>query len=429
MNYEISIILPVYNVEKYIKQSFESLLNQTFGFSNLEIIFVDDCSTDGSPEIIDDYSMKYPNVSAYHLDENSGFAGKPRNVGINKSTGDFLLFLDSDDLLEEYACEKLYAQIKDNPDVDMVVGGYTNFYSDGRIFSEVPGGFKGIYPDGLKVNRVPEDTPELTISRNPKMEFRLFSLSASISSKLIRKELLTKNNIYYEEGIPSQDTIFVYDVLINANHIAILNDYSVYTRIVRSQGKDKSTSFDVDYSFIIKLLKANNIISDKCDALEIEEYVQPIVFVKMITFFLNRFKNPEVRKEDVDRIICTEEYDRFRNRNFIKSHAEFDIIFDNIYNLEDNYEYSVFLKSAVINRYKNRKRIRILTNQIGMLNVRCDDLNSNIENLNKKIEELENDKKLLITKNKKLSKEIEIMKNSHSWKVTAPLRKIGKIVK
>ncbi|WP_406535087.1 glycosyltransferase [Methanobrevibacter sp.] len=360
MNYKISIIVPVFNMEKYIERSFESIRSQTFGFSNLEVIFVDDCSTDRSPQIIDDYSSEFENVSAYHLEENSGFPGKPRNVGIDKATADYVMFLDSDDLLDEDACKRLYEQVRDKDEIDMVLGGYTNVYSDGRRLSQVPGGFKGIYPDSTEVNMVPEDRQEVTVSNNPQNDFNLFSLSASISARLFRRELLTANDIYYEVGIPSEDAIFVYDVLINSRNVTVLNDYSVYNRIVRSEDSDKSTSFDVDYSFIMKLLKAYNIISDKCDNNEIDEYVQPVVFAKMLKYFLNRLNNSGVRKEDVDVIVASEDYTRFRNREFIKSHAEFNIAFENIHNLENNFKYSIFLKSAVINKDKNRKRIKAL---------------------------------------------------------------------
>lgn len=475
MDYKISIILPVYNVEKYVEQSFDSIYNQTFGFSNMEVIFVDDCSTDRSPEIIDEYSREFDNVRAYHLEENSGFAGKPRNIGIDESSGEYILFLDSDDLLEEDACERLYEQIKDNPEVDLVVGGYTNIYPDGRIFTQVPEGFKGIYPDGSEVNRVPEVTPEVRVSKEPKRDFELYSLPAAISSKLFRKELLVKNSIYYEVGLPSQDTIFVYDAISNARQVAILNDYSVYNRNIRSSGKDKSTTFDVDCGFVMKLFKSYNIISDKCESNLIDEYVHPAVYAKMFSYLLDRIKKSGVKREDLDRIIATEEYSRFKNREFIKSHPEFDIVFENFYNLEDNYRYAAFLKSSVINGYKNKKRVRNFSrklvrmteyyerklegkqNQFDKLDNRYRDLYSRAEGLYEErremngrikrlnddlekskghiaklegdIEELKKEKASLIAENEEMCEKMEEMENSTSWKATAPLRKMGNIVK
>ena len=114
----ISIIIPVYNSEKYIKRAFDSLFTQSIGFNNLEVIFIDDASTDDSPQIIEDYSNKYDNVKSFFLNKNSGAAGKPRNVGLSHATKDYIMFLDSDDYLMDNACEILYNEIiKENIDV------------------------------------------------------------------------------------------------------------------------------------------------------------------------------------------------------------------------------------------------------------------------------------------------------------------------
>ena len=421
-NYKISIILPVYNVEKYIDDSFTSLLNQTFGFSNLEIIFVDDCSTDRSPEIIDEYAREYENVSSYHLEENSGYAGKPRNVGIEKSTADYLIFLDSDDLLSEDACEVLYNEIEQNNDVDLVIGGYTNIYPDGRIFTQVPKGFKAIYSDGTEVNRVPEDTPRISISEAPDRHFILFRLPASISSKLFKKDFLIKNNICYEEFIPSQDAIFVYEVLLSCKKAVILNDYSVYSRIVRSEGETKSTSFTVSYDFITKLLKAYNIISDKCDNGEFRDYIKPIVCAKMVSYFFDKLNSHGLSKQEIDDIIETEGYNKFKNRQFFRSNHEFKILFDNIYNLETNANYAAFLKGTIIKNFNYRQDIKRLTGAVQDYKIE----NTEFRN---KINELTKDNKELADKYDEASTKVELMEKSTSWKITSPMRKAGKKLK
>ena len=89
--FKISIIVPVFNVEDYIPLAFESIVNQTIGFDNLEVIFVDDASTDGSPKIIDEYADKHDNVISVHLEENSGDAGRPRNVAMEYASADYML--------------------------------------------------------------------------------------------------------------------------------------------------------------------------------------------------------------------------------------------------------------------------------------------------------------------------------------------------
>ena len=111
----ISIIIPVYNAENSIKRAFDSLLNQTIGFENLEVILTDDNSTDDSPNI------KYGNVKTIFLDKNSGSGGKPRNVGLTHATKDYVMFLDADDIFVEDACEVLYNEIT-SEGIDIVGG-------------------------------------------------------------------------------------------------------------------------------------------------------------------------------------------------------------------------------------------------------------------------------------------------------------------
>ena len=396
--YKISIICPVFNVEDYIEKSFNSLLNQTFGFSNLEVIYVDDCSSDNSPDIIDQYAQDYDNVFSYHLEENSGFAGKPRNVGIEKSTSEFLLFLDSDDYLEYDACEKLYSHIKDNPDLDFISGGYTNIYPNGDVLSQVPRGFKGIYANGKVVTKIPKGLPECSIITNPMDDYELFSLNALLAAKLIKKDFLLENNIYFEEGIPAQDIIFTYLLLLHSNNLALLNDYSAFNRVVRSESKNKSVSFNVSLKFLYNTLKAANKIADLCEDYKIKDDFAYLALSRMLEYFLVKFENPVLTNGEREEIISSEEYLNFKNRDFFKNKIEFQVIFENVFNFGNNPKYANHLRKKKMEELKLRKEINDLKQE------------------NKKIK----------SKNKKLiSKEKEI-KGSTSWKLTSPLRKAGK---
>ncbi len=97
MKCKISIIIPVYNAENYIKAALESIVGQTIGLEFLEVIMVDDYSTDKSGEIIDEYAKRYENFKSIHLLENSEASGKPRNIAIERLNGEYLMFLDADD--------------------------------------------------------------------------------------------------------------------------------------------------------------------------------------------------------------------------------------------------------------------------------------------------------------------------------------------
>ena len=110
----ISIIIPIYNVEKYLKKCIESVINQTY--KNIEIILINDGSTDGSGKICDEYAIKDKRIKVSH-NENGGVA-VARNKGIKMSTGDYIVFVDSDDFISNEYCEKmLEAVLRNNADI------------------------------------------------------------------------------------------------------------------------------------------------------------------------------------------------------------------------------------------------------------------------------------------------------------------------
>ena len=112
----ISVVVPVYNVEKYLHYAMESLLKQTY--KNFEIILVNDGSTDNSGKLCDKYSEKYSNVKVFHK-ENGGLSDA-RNFGVKKAKGEFITFLDPDDYLEAYSLE-LLAGIQEKLNLNPIV--------------------------------------------------------------------------------------------------------------------------------------------------------------------------------------------------------------------------------------------------------------------------------------------------------------------
>ena len=110
-DYKVSIIMPVYNAQKYLTDSLESIVNQSIGVENLEVIIVNDASTDASKGIIDEYCKRHSNFKAIHLTENIGGAYGPRNVALEHVSSDYVMFLDADDTFLPDACELLYTEI------------------------------------------------------------------------------------------------------------------------------------------------------------------------------------------------------------------------------------------------------------------------------------------------------------------------------
>lgn len=131
----ISVIIPVYNVEKYIEKCIRSVCGQTY--KNLEIILVDDCSKDMSGEICDDYVKQDTRIKVIHQPENMGLAWT-RNMGMAQATGEYYLFVDSDDRIEETLCEQAISALRNSEkNVDTAHWGYYCVDEEGKILTEV----------------------------------------------------------------------------------------------------------------------------------------------------------------------------------------------------------------------------------------------------------------------------------------------------
>lgn len=224
--YKISIILPVYNVKEYLEDCFQSLLKQTIGFNNLEIIFVDDCSTDNSFEIIKKFALKYENVKVYQTEKNSGGCGQPRNIGMKYVTAPYIMFLDPDDTYYENACEILYSKIV-HVDGDFVSGNYIE-YKNGKSIKHL--NFKkllNLSNDYLEIDKI-EECPDLLL------------FPPIVWVKIYKKSFLIKNNLEFLNYTVAEDLYFVNQCLLKANKIVYVDVPIVKYMIRESEEKSKS---------------------------------------------------------------------------------------------------------------------------------------------------------------------------------------------
>ncbi len=123
----VSIIIPVYNVANYIERSVSSLLNQTY--KNIEIILVNDGSSDNSSEICNNLINSYKGDNLHLIEQENQGVSSARNVGLKKANGEYIMFVDADDWVDETYVEKLYTAIKDN-DADIAFCGFVEWYSN-----------------------------------------------------------------------------------------------------------------------------------------------------------------------------------------------------------------------------------------------------------------------------------------------------------
>lgn len=125
----VSIIIPVYNVEKYIEKCIDSIINQTY--KNLEIILVDDGSPDGCPEICDKYALQDSRIKAIH--KKNGGLSDARNAGLDIMKGEWVIFIDSDDFVSPYHVENLYYLVK-KFNTNIAITSFECFYNENKKF-------------------------------------------------------------------------------------------------------------------------------------------------------------------------------------------------------------------------------------------------------------------------------------------------------
>ena len=293
MNDKISIILPIFNVGDHLRGGIDSLVNQTIGCENLEIIMVNDCSTDGSGEIIDEYADKYDCCVAIHHEKNSGAAYTPRNTGIDACTGDYIMFLDPDDRYTPDACEVLYNAVTRN-DAQMAFGRFRRIFEYGgkvqKSYSPYMDDLSENYPDEvfetenfIKVpdflwdnfveralygktmkTSYPRDVPVgEVIASDIEEEPDLLKMHPSIWSKIYRRDLIMDNNIRFQPFVSGDDLAFYVETLLNAQGIIFLNNFMCYDYYIRDLPDDKSITNNVNVRLLDELMQSY-IYSRRC---------------------------------------------------------------------------------------------------------------------------------------------------------------------
>lgn len=311
MSVKLSVIVPVYNVEKYLRECLDSLVNQTF--KDMEIICVNDGSLDSSLNILQEYENKYSNIKVLSQ-ENSG-QSVARNVGLKIAQGEYITFVDSDDYIEldtyEVACSKM-----EQEQVDLVVFGIDVFgLSNFHVRKQDDEYYRIKYRGKIELNK---DS--------------LFNIDVSPCNKIFRSIIIKSNDISYAVGLTHEDAEFYWEYLSCTNQQVFLIDkkFYHYRRIVNSTmsrvfsgNSDKS----IDHLRIVKNIYEFFVKHNK------QKYISkflPKIFTQYTQFPLRYC----VKKEDkLKALNLAREYanEMFANKNpnnfikYIKS-GEFDYI-------------------------------------------------------------------------------------------------------
>ena len=275
----ISIIVPVYNSEQYLRQCIDSILKQTF--SDIEVILIDDGSTDQSGLICDQYEKSDSRIKVIHQD-NYG-ASRARNMGIAKSSGRYICFVDSDDLVSATYCEMMY-ELLDNSGYDFCVCGSYRFSNENQIIESYN-----------KVEGVLSNKEYLWAQLHRKSEFGFIN-------KLFRREIF--DELHFVEGVHNEDVIFSCDLAKSLKNGVICTSKELYAYRMNEKGVTFGQKATPDPDFIY----AANCLIETAELLQPEMIDDCLVYAIGYPWFF------------IDKIYLEKSFQK--NKKFLKEFRE-----------------------------------------------------------------------------------------------------------
>lgn len=271
----ISVIIPCYNVSEYIDRCFKSIIDQTIGVDMLEVIMIDDASTDDTWNKLMEYEKNFPeNVMIIHFDCNSR-QGTARNIGLKYSSCDYVLFVDADDWIEPTMIERLYGEITDE-NVDFSMCYY------GRTASDFQVPIEPVIPKHYLIDN----------DEKRRIFITCMSIGTSSWAKLYRKSFLIDNDIWFAEGIAYEDHVFIALVYLYATKFVIIGE-SLYHYYINTQ----STVNQINSRRHYDIVESDKISWNECSNRgfidkfrnELEYYFLQVGFLAPLRNLLNRF--------------------------------------------------------------------------------------------------------------------------------------------
>lgn len=267
---KISVIVPIYNVGTYLEETLNSLVNQTF-IDDIEVLMIDDGSTDDSKYIIEKYALDYDNFYAHHK-ENEG-QGVARNLGVYLAKGEYIHFLDADDYVVPNAYEKLFnAASSKNYDFVAVNAMRMSQYNcwEDQLFKNSFGELKG----NSEFNNIREHPPLVW--------------DTSTSNKIYKKDFLIKNNIKFpDKKIYYEDLLFSFKAYVHANSFYYLDDFLYFWR--RRNEKSSVTQQSKNVINFKNRLEILNSILELIETNDCDDNIKEQMYAKWLNHDLKLF--------------------------------------------------------------------------------------------------------------------------------------------
>ena len=293
---KLSIIVPVYGVEKYIDKCLNSLVKQSL--KEIEIIVVNDGTKDNSQKIIDKYVKKYPDKIKSYIKENGG-QGSARNYGLEKANGEYIGYVDSDDFVEKDMYKKLYNKAKEN-NYDIVVCGNYNVSED--------------YQN--------KNIDTFINNYNTDLE-NIFFGKMAVWNKIYKRDILIKNKLEFKEKVWYEDLAFTLKAIMNSNTFAFI-DEPLYDYLIR----EESTMNNSNVQRNLEILDAFNDILSYIQHNKKEEYFSKIeflaidhIYISAIVRVLKAEADDKVKRETINKLIdyMNKKFPNYKNNKYINT--------------------------------------------------------------------------------------------------------------
>lgn len=293
---KLSIIVPVYGVEKYIDKCLDSLVKQSL--KEIEIIVVNDGTKDNSQKIIDKYVKKYPDKIKSYIKENGG-QGSARNYGLEKANGEYIGYVDSDDFIEKDMYKKLYNKAKEN-NYDIVVCGNYNVSED--------------YQN--------KNIDTFINNYNTDLE-NIFFGKMAVWNKIYKRDILIKNKLEFKEKVWYEDLAFTLKAIMNSNTFAFI-DEPLYDYLIR----EGSTMNNSNVQRNLEILDAFNDILSYIQHNKKEEYFSKIeflaidhIYISAIVRVLKAEADDKVKRETINKLIdyMNKKFPNYKNNKYINT--------------------------------------------------------------------------------------------------------------
>lgn len=262
---KISVIIPVYNVEKYIGECLDYLIDQSL--KDIEIICLNDGSSDKSEDVIKEYMKRDKRISLYNLEHKKQAVA--RNTGIRYSKGKYLLFIDSDDYISKNCCDELYNKMEKN-NLDVLYFNGTTFFETPELASKFKA-YGKLYSSKRQIDDILSGQDMFCYM----MDNSFYRDSPCL--QIYRKQYIVENNIEFLENVFYEDIYFSLKSILYAQRTMVVNDEYYHRRMRENSTTTNVISFFNIYSY----LKVLNAMIKLIDELNLNEKMQKYIFIKI----------------------------------------------------------------------------------------------------------------------------------------------------